>query len=216
MKIKDTPKVDRPREKLVKYGTKKLNDAELLAILIRTGTRELNAVELSKKILRSIKSNISEVTVLELKKIKGVGNAKACQVVASLELFKRLTHEASAPQLVSPEAVFESVKEIRESKKEHLLAIYLDIKNREIAREIISIGTLTANLVHPREVFEPAVKLLAANIIIVHNHPSGETEPSKEDRDITLQLKKAGELMGIPILDHLIVAKDGFYSFDSH
>jgi DNA repair protein RadC len=215
MRIKDTSKVDRPREKLIKYGPKKLTDAELLAIILRTGAKGINAVELSRKILRTAKNNITDITIKELREIKGVGNVKACQIIASLELSKRLGREGSTQQLVSPEAVFTSVKEIRNSRKEHLLAIYLDIKNREISREIISVGTLTANLVHPREIFEPAVKNLAAGIIIVHNHPSGETEPSKEDIEVTKQLRKAGELMGIPILDHLIVTKNNFYSFVS-
>lgn len=216
MKIKDTPKVDRPQEKLIKYGTKKLSDAELLAIILRTGTQETNVLELSKKILRKFKDILKNTSIEKLKEIPGLGETKSCQIVAAIELCRRLEHDETKLQLISPEAVFNSVKEIRDSKKEHLMAIYLDIKNREIVREIISVGTLTANLAHPREIFEPAVKLLAASIIIVHNHPSGETNPSKEDIEITKQLHKAGEIMGIPILDHIIVTKDGFYSFDNN
>lgn len=215
MKIKDTPKIDRPQEKLVKYGTKKLTDAELLAIVLRTGTVENNVLELSKKILRKFKNDLKNISIDKLKEVPGLGETKACQIVAALELSNRLMREDEQPQLVSPEKVFESVKEIRESKKEHLLAIYLDIKNREISREIISIGTLTANLIHPREIFEPAIRQLAAGIIIVHNHPSGETEPSKEDVEVTNQLQKAGQLMGISILDHLIVTESNFYSIIS-
>lgn len=215
MKIKDTPKIDRPQEKLVKYGTKKLSDAELLAIILRTGTQENNVLELSKKILRKFKNDLKNITIEKLKEVPGLGETKACQIIAALELSDRLTHENELPQLVSPEKVFESVKEIRESKKEHLLAIYLDIKNREISREIISIGTLTANLVHPREIFEPAIRQLAASIIIVHNHPSGETEPSEEDIEVTKQLQKAGQLMGISIIDHIIVTADRFTSLSS-
>lgn len=213
MKIKDILKVDRPQEKLVKYGTKKLSDAELLAIILRTGTKESNVLELSKKILRKFKNDLENLTIDKLKEIHGLGETKACQIIASLELSFRLMREGSKQQLISPELVFESVKEIRESKKEHLMALYLDIRNREICREIISIGTLTANLIHPREIFEPAVKNLAANIIIIHNHPSAETEPSNEDIKITKQLVEAGKIMGIPIIDHVIVAKDKFYSF---
>lgn len=214
MRIKDTPKVDRPREKLVKYGTKKLSDAELLAIILRVGTKDCNVVELSKKIFRKFKNDLKSINLEKLKEIPGLGETKACQIIAVIELAKRLIREDSKPQLISPEIVFESVKEIRESKKEHLLAIYLDIKNREISREIISIGTLTANLVHPREIFEPAVRQLAAGIIIVHNHPSNETEPSAEDRNVTKQLVTAGKIMGISIVDHVIVTKDSYYSFE--
>lgn len=215
MRIKDTPKVDRPQEKLVKYGTKKLSGAELLAIILRTGTQETNVLELSKKILRKFKNNLKNITIDKLKEIPGLGETKACQIIAALELSNRVMRENDLPQLISPEAVFESVKDIRQSKKEHLLAIYLDVKNREISREIISIGTLTANLIHPREIFEPAIRQLAAGIIIVHNHPSGETEASKEDIEVTKQLQKAGQLMGILILDHLIVTKNNFYSIIS-
>lgn len=216
MKIKDTPKIDRPQEKLVKYGTKKLSDADLLAIILRTGTQGTNVLELSKKILRKFKDQLKNANINQLKEIPGLGETKACQIIAAFELCRRLENNEDRPQLISPEAVFNSVREIWESRKEHLLAIYLDIKNREIHREIISVGTLTANLVHPREIFEPAIRLLAANIIIVHNHPSGETEPSDEDIEVTKQLRKAGEMMGIPILDHIIVTKNGFYSFDNN
>lgn len=216
MRIKDTPKIDRPQEKLVKYGTKKLSDAELLAIILRTGTKELNVVELAKQILKITKSKISQMTFEKLKEIKGIGSTKACQIIASLELSNRLLHEEASPQLVSPESVFASLEEIRESRKEHLIVIYLDVRNREIHREIISIGTLIANLIHPREIFEPAVRKLAASLIMVHNHPSGDIEPSVEDIKITKQLVEAGKIMGIQVIDHLIVTKGSFYSFEEH
>lgn len=216
MRIKDTPKVDRPREKLVKYGTKKLSDAELLAIILRTGTKDLNVVELAKKVLKTTKSKISEMTFDKLKGIKGIGIAKSSQIIASLSLSSRLINEGAAPQLISPEVVFASFEEARENKKEQLIAIYLDSRNREIHREIVSIGTLNANLIHPREVFEPAVRKLSAGVIIVHNHPSGDIVPSNEDLKITKQLVEAGKIMGIPIIDHMIVTKDSYYSFDEH
>lgn len=216
MKIKDTPKLDRPREKLVKYGVKKLTDAELLAILLRTGTRNCNVINLSKKVLRGLKGNLDDISIERLNKIKGIGKVKSYQIIAIIELAKRINQSELKPVLINPEEVFKSVKEIGDSKKEHLLAIYLDVKNKEISREIISIGTLTASLVHPREIFEPAVRKLVAGIIIVHNHPSGDTEPSDEDIRATKQLVEAGKIMGIPIIDHLIVTKSSFYSFDEH
>ena len=212
MRIKDTPKIDRPQEKLVKYGTKKLSDAELLAIILRTGTKDCNVIELSKKILRRHRSNILSLEIDKLKETKGLGETKACQVIAVIELAKRLIRDDQKPLLLNPEEVFKSVKEIRESKKEHLLAIYLDVKNREISREIISVGTLTANLVHPREIFEPAIRLLAAGIIIVHNHPSGETQPSSDDLEVTRQISNAGNILGIEVVDHIIVSRSEYRS----
>ncbi len=212
MRIKDTPKIDRPQEKLVKYGTKKLSDAELLAIILRTGTQETNVLELSKKILRKFNHKLASANIKELQEIYGLGETKSCQIIATFELSRRLEHDENKPQLISPESVFESVTEIRKSKREHLIAIYLDTKNREIYREIISIGTLNASLIHPREIFEPAVKNLAAGIILVHNHPSGDANPSDEDIAITNQLTSAGKIMGIEIIDHVIVSLNTFYS----
>ncbi len=215
MKIKDTPKVDRPQEKLYKYGPKKLKDAELLAIILRTGTKGENVIELSKKIIRKFAKRFGDLSVEDLRGIKGLGKTKAAQLVAAFELADRYrTKEKS--QILSPKAIFESVVDIRKSKREQLIALYLDTRNREIQREIISIGTINANLIHPREVFEPAVKNLAASIIIVHNHPSEDTEPSKDDLAITDQLVRAGKIMGIEIIDHIIVSESEYYSFADH
>ena len=215
MKIKDTPKVDRPQEKLYKYGPKKLKDAELLAIILRTGTKGENVIELSKKIIRKFAIRFGDLSVEDLRGIKGLGKTKAAQLVAAFELADRYrTKEKS--QILSPKAIFESVVDIRKSKREQLIALYLDTRNREIQREIISIGTINANLIHPREVFEPAVKNLAASIIIVHNHPSEDTEPSKDDLAITDQLVRAGKIMGIEIIDHIIVSESEYYSFADH
>ena len=215
MKIKDTPKVDRPQEKLYKYGPKKLKDAELLAIILRTGTKGENVIELSKKIIRKFAKRFGDLSVEDLRGIKGLGKTKAAQLVAAFELADRYrTKEKS--QILSPKAIFESVVDIRKSKREQLIALYLDTRNREIQREIISIGTINANLIKPREVFEPAVKNLAASIIIVHNHPSEDTEPSKDDLAITDQLVRAGKIMGIEIIDHIIVSESEYYSFADH
>lgn len=212
MKIKDTPKVDRPQEKLFKYGPKKLKDAELLAIILRTGVKGENVIELSRKIIRKFSKRFGNLSVAELGGIKGLGKIKAAQLVSAFELAKRYRN-SEKDQILSPKAIFESVIDIRKSKKEQLVAIYLDSRNIEIQREVISIGTIGANLIHPREVFEPAVKNLASGIIIVHNHPSSDTEPSKDDLVITEQFVKAGKIMGIDILDHIIVSESGFYSF---
>lgn len=213
MKIKDTPKVDRPQEKLVKYGTKKLTDAELLALILRTGTKDTNVVELSKKILRKFKGKINEIDIKSLKEINGLGETKACQIIACFELAKRLADPIKGSQFLSSQDVFNSLTDIRQSKKEQLLVIYLDTRKREIARETISIGTLNANLIHPREVFEPAIKNLAAGVVLIHNHPSGDTNPSDNDLILTRKFIKAGDIMGIEIIDHLIVSRDSYYSF---
>ncbi|HUX35909.1 MAG TPA: DNA repair protein RadC [Candidatus Paceibacterota bacterium] len=213
MKIKDLPKVDLPREKLEKYGTSKLHDHELLAILLGSGIKGFNVLQLSKKILKTISEiGKDKIALSDLLKIKGLGKAKASQIIAVLELGKRL-HLNQNPEILSAEDVWKLCADIRESKKEHFIAFYLDTQNRLIERQIISIGTLNASLVHPREVFEPAVRLSVASIIVAHNHPSGEIKPSDEDREVTKRLSEAGKLLGITLTDHVIVTKPGHLSF---
>ena len=212
--IKDLPKVERPREKLIKYGPEKLSNSELLAILLRSGKKGENVVELANKILKRFRADkLSHLTFDELKDYPGLGPAKACEIVACFELGKRLLKGKKARIYLKPKEVWEELKDIRNNKKEHFVIFYLDSRNQEIKREIISIGSLNANLVHPREVFEPAVRNLAAQIILAHNHPSGDTEPSEEDLTITKRLVEAGKIMGIEVVDHIIVAKNGFFSF---
>lgn len=211
MRIKDTPRIDRPQEKLFKYGPQKLKDAELLAIILRTGVEGINVVELSQKIIRKFGKKFNDLTLGDLKGIKGLGKTKSAQLVASLELAKRYLKKESR-QFLSPREIFNSLFDLRRSRKEQLVAIYLDTRNVEVKREIISTGTLNANLVHPREVFEPAVQNLAAGIILVHNHPSGDPEPSEEDKKITKQLIEAGKILGIEVLDHIIIGQENFTS----
>lgn len=212
-KLKDLPKIDMPREKLEKYGSNKLKDYELLAILIGSGIKGLNVLELSKKILKLIyKVGVKNILLEDLLKIKGLGKAKASQVFAMVELGKRLNDE-NRIEILSPQDVWNACADIRDSKKEHFIAFYLDTQNRLIERQIISIGTLSSSLVHPREVFEPAVKLSAASIIIAHNHPSNDVEPSVEDREITNRLKEAGKIIGIEVIDHVILSKSCYTNF---
>lgn len=216
LKIKDLPKVDRPREKLIKYGPEKLSDSELLAILLHTGTKELNVVELSKKILSGItKKGITEIDYQQLSKITGLGPAKACEIVACFELGRRFLQNKQSTLIISPKHVWNELAHIRDKKKEHFVVFFLDTRNQKIKHDIVSIGTLNTNLVHPREVFEPAVKYLAAQIILAHNHPSGDVSPSNEDELVTQQLVNAGKLLGIPVLDHIIVSSNGYYSLAS-
>lgn len=214
MTIKDLPRVDRPREKLQKYGPKKLTNTELLAILLRTGTKDMNVIELSSRVLKTIHSaNLPNITIDALTSIKGLGTTKACEIIAAMELGKRLLKDPEAPQIVSPQRVYESLKTIANHKKEHFIAIYLDTRNREITREIISVGTLNASIAHPREVFEPAIRLLANAVIVAHNHPSGDPTPSQHDIDITKRLHEAGKILDIPLLDHIIVTATAYISF---
>jgi len=216
-KIKDIPKIDRPREKLEKYGPERLSDAELLAILLRTGAKGINVVELSQKILKKFsKEGLSRANFKELKNTFGLGNAKACEIAACFELGRRFLQSKQSVLLLSPQDVWTELKDIRDNKKEHFVIFFLDSRNQEIKREIISVGTLNANLVHPREVFEPAVRHLAAQIIVAHNHPSGNTEPSEEDLVITKRLVEAGKILGIELVDHVVVSKSSFFSFKEH
>jgi len=214
MKIKDLPKVDRPREKLEKYGPERLSDSELLAIILRTGSEGINVVELAGKILRKFSgAGLARAPVKDLKNTFGLGSAKACEVVACFELGRRLLQNKQSALLLSPKDVWNELKDIRDNKKEHFVIFFLDSRNQEIKREIISVGSLNANLVHPREVFEPAVRHLAAQVIVAHNHPAGELKPSEEDLEITKILVDSGKILGIEVIDHVIITKDGFYSF---
>ncbi|UMX47412.1 MAG: DNA repair protein RadC [Candidatus Nealsonbacteria bacterium DGGOD1a] len=213
MKIKDLTKVDRPREKLEKYGTAKLADYELLAILLGSGIKGLNVIALSKRILKLIdKVGIDKITLENLLKERGLGKAKAMQVISALEFGKRI-NSGEKPEILTAEDVWKLCGDFRGSKKEHFAAFYLDTQSKLIERQIISIGTLNASLVHPREVFEPAVGLHAANIIVAHNHPSGVLEPSGDDLAITKRLSESGKIMGIALIDHIIIANAKFSSF---
>ncbi len=212
-KIKDILKVDRPREKLEKYGPEKLASPELLAILLRTGTKDCNVIELSKKILKKFPDQkLLEAGIKDLSEIHGLGKVKAGEIIACLEFGKRILKDKKSALLLSPKDVWENCKDIRDHKKEHFVVFFLDTRNQEIQREIISVGTLNANLVHPREVFEPAIKNNAAQIIVCHNHPSGNPDPSDEDLAITKRLQEAGKILGIEVIDHVIVTKKAYLS----
>lgn len=216
MKIKDLPKIERPREKLIKKGASALRKEELLAILLRTGIKGKNVLQVANDILQKYGDvKLANVTYQELRNMRGVGPTKATQILAALELGRRIYKQKEEKDIFinSPEDVVKQIEHIRENKKENFVTLYLDARNRLIHKETISIGTLNASLVHPREVFEPATKYLAAQVIITHNHPSGDIEPSEEDLDITKKLVNAGKILGIEVADHIIVTKTGFTSF---
>jgi DNA repair protein RadC len=214
-KIKDIPKFDRPREKMEKYGPGKLSDAELLAILLRTGTKDLNVLKLAQKILQKFENEkFIDITIDELKTIHGLGPVKSCEILACFELGRRMLKGKKSSILLSPKDVWERMKDIRGSKKEHFVVFYLDSRNQEIQREIISVGTLNESLVHPREVFESAIKNNAASIIIAHNHPSGDLEPSQADIEITKKLIHAGKILDIRVIDHVIVINNSWFRME--
>ena len=180
---------------------------------MRTGIKGKNVIELSNQILKLFGTeNIKQISIADLKKIKGLGNAKTAEIIACIELGKRFTKKSEPLKVLSPQDIFDSMKDVRNQKKEHFIAIYLDTRNQEICREVISIGTLNSSLVHPREVFEPAIRNLAASIIIVHNHPSGDLNPSHEDLLITKKLVDSGNLLDIHVLDHVIISAKGYIS----
>lgn len=214
-KIKDIPKVDRPREKLTKLGPDALSNTELLAIILGSGTKEQNVIRVSERLLKKYGgNNLLDLSFDELKQNTGIGYAKACQLVAAFELSKRLSLDRDGDEetINCPQNVYDLNKGIKNHKKEHFVVIYLNAKNRILRRETVSIGILNSSLVHPREVFQPAVSESAASVILVHNHPSGDLEPSQDDIALTKRLTEAGKIMGIEVLDHVIIGTKGFLS----
>ncbi len=212
-KIKNLERIEQPREKLLKYGVEKLTDEELLAILLRTGLAGKNVLEVAKSVIKKFSGvRLASATVSELTKVKGVGEVKALELVACFELGRRLLKDKQVALVLSPRIVWERMEDLRTSKKEHFVVFFLDTQNQLIKREVVSIGTLNASLVHPREVFEPAIKHSVSHIIVAHNHPAGSLEPSEEDVQVTRRLRDAGALLGIQLLDHVIVTPTGYTS----
>ena len=215
-RIKDLPEFERPREKLINKGTKALKKDELLAIILRAGIKGKNALQVAKDILVKYgDKKLLGASYEELRNIHGVGPTKAVQILAAIELGSRLFKEKSEKEVYinSSEDAIKELAHIKENKKENFVVLYLDARNKLIYKETVSIGSLNANLVHPREVFEPAVRYLAAQIVLAHNHPSGDPEPSEDDLEITKRLIESGKILGIEIVDHIIITKTGFTSF---
>ena len=216
MKIKDLPKSDRPREKLIAKGAENLKDSELLAILLRTGTTGKNVIEIASQILTKYsKKRLMQMTYEDLSKISGIDSAKATTLLAAFELSKRAleVNDTNLPMITTAKDAVAQLSDMRELKKEHFVVLYLNAKNQLVHKETISMGTLNANLVHPREVFEPALKHSAAQIVVAHNHPSGDPKPSEDDLEVTKRLTEAGKMMGIEVVDHIIVSKNAYFSF---
>lgn len=217
-RIKDWPEDERPREKLLALGSEYLSNSELLAILLRTGSQKHTAVDLAKTLLQQYGDlhTLAEMDFRKFAQVKGVGSAKALALAACFEIARRLAAlpQVSKLKITSPEVVFQKYgSHLGALKKEVFMILLLNSANILIREQRISEGTLNASLVHPREVFQPAISELAAAIILIHNHPSGERQPSGEDRHITQRLVSVGKLLDIPVLDHIIIGKEGYFSF---
>lgn len=217
LKIKDLPLEERPRERLIKYGPKALSNSELLAIILRNGSKKENVLELSKRLLKAdnIKS-LSRKRINSLKNNLGIGTAKACQIIACFELGRRLAafKETSNPMINNVQDIAKIfMVEMSSLRKEHFKGIFLDSRKRIVKDETIFIGSLNASIIHPREIFQVALEEGSAAVILLHNHPSGNPEPSDDDISITKQLVKAGEILGIEVLDHIIIGNKKYFSF---
>ncbi len=219
--IRDWPEDERPREKMLKRGVAALSDAELLALVLRTGDASAgkSAIDLGRELLEIFDGSLRDIAraeLNELQQIKGLGLAKAASIKAAFTLGSRFQARRfeTLEKFTSPAQVFEYFHhEMRDSRKEQFLVLLLDGKNRIARKVMVSEGSLNQSIVHPREVFAPAVRESAAAVILIHNHPSGDPNPSREDREITRRLKEAGELLGIRVLDHLIVGDGSYFSF---
>lgn len=229
MKILDFPKEGRPRERFLKLGPGALSDAELFAILLRTGSRgkknekgELmpgeNVIEMSNRLIKEYGlDKLLECSLKELQEIKGIGPAKAMQILTIAELQKRINQSKRPVRKIScAEDVFNYFHErLKDEKQEHFYVLMLDTKNNIIGEHLVSKGILDASIVHPREVFKPAIKNSASKIILVHNHPSGDPSPSFEDKELTERLIKSGEEIGIKVLDHVVIGGDSYKNYKS-
>ena len=218
MKRKTIPgvaEVDLPWTKLKSRGVEALRDEELLAVLLQTGYGQLNVLEATSAILtKHPLSSLLAMDRTQLLKIKGITPTKCDFLLASFELCKRALNQGMgiAPSISSPEDAANLLADIKDKKKEFFVALYLNARNQLIKREDVSVGSLNASLVHPREVFAPAIESCAASIVLGHNHPSSDVTPSREDIELTRRMVQAGDIMGLEILDHIIVGKDRFLS----
>lgn len=219
--INNWPEDERPREKLLKRGANALSDAELLALVLRSGdaSSKRTAIDLGRELLASFGGNLRELgraELNELQQIKGLGLAKSASIKAAFILATRFQDRplVTLDRFSSSTQVFEYFHhEMRDSRKEQFLVLLLDTKNRIIRKIMVSEGSLNQSIVHPREVFAPAIRESAAAVIFVHNHPSGDPAPSKEDKELTHRLHEAGKLLGLRVLDHVIIGDGSFYSF---
>jgi len=219
MKIKDLPDSSKPRERFLKFGAEALSDAELFAIILRTGSKGDNVIEMSNRLISKFGlTNLFDSSLKELQEVNGIGPNKAMQILAIAELSKRYENEKSGVNKINKITCAEDVfklfhRRLRDKKQEHFFILMLNSQNNIIAEQEISKGVLDAAIIDPRAIFKPAIKNSAGKIILVHNHPSGNPEPSEEDLNITERIIKAGEEISIKVLDHVLIAKDGWWSW---
>jgi len=216
--IHDLPKSERPRERLQRFGSEALSSQELLALILGRGIKGESVMVTAQRLLSTFGNvrAISEASLEELTQVKGIGLAKASQIKACFELGKRQDLEIDLKDfdIKDPQSIVKAIRAtIKDKAKEHFKLILLNSRNKIIGISTISIGTLNANLVHPREVFKEAIIHNASSVVLAHNHPSGDPEPSEADLEITKRIIEAGKIMGIDVLDHIIITKTGFMSF---
>jgi DNA repair protein RadC len=204
--------IDKPRERLLKYGLSSLKNYELIAILLGSGVKGKDVIKLSREIEKFFNSSFETMDLETLLKIHGLGKAKASQIISAIELSKRYLIDTQHYKISSAKEVYDELSPYKNKQQEYFLSLYLDGANNLIETKIITIGTLNQSLVHPREVFSYAIEKRCASIIVAHNHPSGILKPSSEDITVTQRLKEAGQILGIELLDHIIFTKDAFVS----
>lgn len=217
--LKDIPNQEKPRERLIKYGVNNLSTSDLIAIILKTGTKDCSVRTLSNNILTIVKdiSDFKEISLNSLMSIHGVGKVKGLELIAAIELGRRVYCEKnidSKINLNNPQAIYDYFKYlINDSKQEYFYCIYLDNKKKLIDKRLLFLGTINMSVVHPREVFKYAYLCSASSIICIHNHPSGNSNPSIEDINITSVLVEISHIQGIKIIDHIIIGEDEYYSF---
>ena len=219
MKIKEMLEDSRPRERLVKFGVKNLSDSEILALILGQGTKEENVIEMSDRLINKYSlDKLSLCSLKELQEIKGIGSAKACQILALFEFNKR--HNLSKNEMKhikSAKDVFDLFYEkLKDEKQENFFILMLNNKNYVIGKEFITRGTLDFSIAHPREIFKPAIKNSASKIILIHNHPSGDPFPSGRDLEVTEKIKELGEMMDIKLVDHIIIGDKKGWSCENN
>lgn len=217
IKVRDLPVNERPREKLLRYGAEYLSNAELLALILRTGTKEENVLTMCNSIIAESGgiNGLLNLSVEEVEKIRGIGSAKAAQIIALSEIYSRIHSIKSGMDIIitCPKDVANFLmNDMKGLAREHFKLIMLDTKNKVICIKTISIGDLNSSVVHPREVFVEAIKKSCASVIVCHNHPSGDPTPSREDINVTKRLKECGTILGIEVLDHIIIGKEKYVS----
>ncbi|QDF28700.1 RadC family protein [Halarcobacter anaerophilus] len=204
--------IDKPRERLFRYGLSALKNYELIAVLLGSGIQGKDVIKLSREIEKYFDSNFENIDLQKLLNIHGLGKAKASQIISAIELSKRYLLDIQSYKIDCALDVYEELKPYKNKKQEYFLTLYLDGANNLLETKIITIGTLNQSLVHPREVFSHAIEKRCASIIVAHNHPSGVLKPSSEDIKVTNRLKESGKILGIELLDHLIFTNEGFIS----